>query len=200
VEEAPPAEVGAVAPALEVPEEVAVKAEEASPVAEVAEAAAPVEEVPVAEAEKPVALAEEVSAPVEEAVPPPVAIEEAPAPPAEAAAEAAVVAAPATEVAEAVLEAVAETVPIAEPAPEDALTQARTLRDSGDANGALDRYEELIKGGHLLDKVLADLEEGAAGALALSRTHTLIGDLCMKQERLQKALEAYRRALTMLKA
>jgi len=201
VEEAPPAEVGAVAPALEVPEEVAVKAKEAAPVAEVAEAAAPVEEVPVAEAAKPVALAEEVSAPMEETAPPPVAItEEAPAPPAEAAAEAAVVAAPATEVAEAVLEAVAETVPIAEPAPEDALTQARTLRDSGDANGALDRYEELIKGGHLLDKVLADLEEGAAGALALSRTHTLIGDLCMKQERLQKALEAYRRALTMLKA
>ncbi|MDH7490736.1 MAG: tetratricopeptide repeat protein, partial [Anaerolineae bacterium] len=84
-------------------------------------------------------------------------------------------------------------------APEQVLAQARERRDSGDAGGALDLYEQLIRRGMLLDKVLADLESGATGPLAQSRTYTLIGDLCMKQERLQKALEAYRRALELVK-
>ncbi len=82
---------------------------------------------------------------------------------------------------------------------EEILDQARALRDSGDADGALDLYEKLIRQEQLLSSVLADLEEGVSGRLAQPRTLTLIGDLCTKQGRLQRALEAYRQALDMLK-
>jgi tetratricopeptide (TPR) repeat protein len=83
--------------------------------------------------------------------------------------------------------------------PEQVLALARERRDAGEVDAALDLYEQLIRRGALPDKVLADLESGATGPLARSRTWTLIGDLCMKQERLQKALEAYRRALELVK-
>ncbi len=154
-------------------------AEEAAPVAEAAPEAVAEAEAPAAEEAAPTEAVAEVPA-AEEAAPAE-AVAEAP-----AAEEAAPAEAPAPAVAE-------------ELSPEQVLAQARERRDSGDVGGALDLYEQLIRKGVLLDKVLADLESGATGPLAQARTYTLIGDLCMKQERLQKALEAYRRALELVK-
>ena len=212
--EAPAAEeVAEVAPEVPAPvaEEVAEVAPEApAPVAEETAEAAPEAPAPAAEEtaeaapEAPASVAEEVAEAAPEA-PAPAAEEvaeaapEAPAPAAEETAEAAPEApAPAAEeVAEAAPEAPA---PVAEEMPpEQVLALARERRDAGEVDAALDLYEQLIRRGALPDKVLADLESGATGPLARSRTWTLIGDLCMKQERLQKALEAYRRALELVK-
>ncbi|GAB4412801.1 MAG: hypothetical protein Kow00123_26590 [Anaerolineales bacterium] len=190
-DEAAPAEAIAEAPAAE---EAEAAPEEAGPTVIDLEAllaeAARLAETP------PEAPAAEEAAPVAEAAPGAVAEAEAPAAeeaaPAETVAEAPTVeqAAPA----EAPAPVVAE-----ELSPEQVLAQARERRDSGEVSGALDLYEQLIRRGVLLDKVLVDLESGATGPLAQARTYTLIGDLCMKQERLQKALEAYRRALELVK-
>jgi len=198
VAEAPAAEEVVEAAPAEEPLAEAPAAEQAAPVAEIpTEEAGPTEidlEALLAEAAR---LAETPwEAPVaEEAVEaPPEAAEvaaEAQAPVAEEAAEAPPEAA---EVAAEAQAPVVEAMP-----PEQVLAQARERRDAGDADGALNLYEQLIRSGALLDRVLADLENGAAGPLARSRTYTLIGDLCMKQERLQKALEAYRRALELVK-
>lgn len=158
-------------------------------------------EVVTAEEEQPIAEAEPAPAPAvmeEEEVAEIVAAEEGPLVEAEPVTEPMVV----EETAEVV--PAEEEAPVPEPeaeavAPESLLAQARALQDSGNPEGALDLYERLLQRDALLDQVLADLEGGASGVLAQSRTYTLIGDVCMKQGRLQKALEAYRRALDMLK-
>ena len=192
----------------EIPESTEVEAEallaetlggvlEEAPTVEAAPAEA-VEAVPAeAVAEEAVPAEAVAEAPVEEAVEavPAEAVEAAPAEAVEAAPAEAVEAAPA----EAVAEEAVEAVPAAVLSPEQILARARELRDGGDADAALDLYEQLIRSGVLLDRVAADLETGATGPLARSRTYTLIGDLCMKQDRLQKALEAYRRALELVK-
>ena len=155
------------------------------------EVAAEVEPTPPVEQVADEVAAEAASEPVMEEV----AAEAETAPPVEPFVEEVAAEAPPEPAAEPILEEVAgEAV-----APEQLLDQARKMRDGADADRALDLYEQLIQDGNLLDKVLADLESGAAGPLSQTRTHTLIGDLCMKQDRLQKALESYRRALDFLK-
>lgn len=201
-----PAEVP-VQPALEMPapQEIATEMAEQAPIevaAEpVAETPAPQEVIAAAEDLAPTEAPAE-SAPETPALQEIIAAAEGPAPtqvPAEPVAETPAVQETApqesiAEVAEAAEVAAAESV-----LPEQLLVQARELRDSANADGALDLYEKMVKDGQMLDKVLADLEGGLAGPLAQPRTYTLIGDVCMKQERLQKALEAYRHALDLLK-
>jgi tetratricopeptide (TPR) repeat protein len=197
-----PAEVPAEAmPEQVAPQEVAKPAPVESPVESSLETAAP-QEVVAAEAEQaPIEVSAEPAA--EMAAPQEVIAETAEQAPAEVLAEPApetpAVQENAPQDAIAEVAQAAEVVAAAPVAPEQLLAQARELRDSANADGALDLYEKMVKDGQMLDKVLADLEGGLAGPLAQPRTYTLIGDLCMKQERLQKALEAYRRALDLLK-
>jgi hypothetical protein len=69
---------------------------------------------------------------------------------------------------------------------------------AGDFDAAADSLGHLIHGGHLLPEVIAELE-GATfnnpGAITLFRT---LGDAYMRDNQLQKALDAYRQALAQL--
>ncbi len=81
----------------------------------------------------------------------------------------------------------------AEP-PETRLVNARARMMEGNAEQALDLYEGLIERGQFVDDVVADLEE-ASERSPDRRVLRVLGDGYMQQDRLQRALDTYRKAL-----
>lgn len=84
-------------------------------------------------------------------------------------------------------------------APEVSVERARALRDSGEVEASLSVYSALIERGEALEPVEWDLSGGVEGHLRTPRALTLLGDLYVKQGQLQKALQAYRAAMSQLK-
>jgi cytochrome c-type biogenesis protein CcmH/NrfG len=60
---------------------------------------------------------------------------------------------------------------------------------------ALAEYGELVASGQELDDAVADLERVVQSSPRNTLARRLLGDAYMKQNRLSKALEAYRQAL-----
>lgn len=81
---------------------------------------------------------------------------------------------------------------------ETRLALARTYREQGEVEAALEHYRQLIKSAASLDEVIADLVGVATERPDDHVTLTLLGDAYMKDRRLQEALEAYQKAMTSL--
>ena len=82
--------------------------------------------------------------------------------------------------------------------PDDHVTRlalARTLLDDDMLDKALAEYGELVAAGQELDDTTSDLERVVVSDLENTLAHRVLGDAYMKQNRLDKALEAYRQAL-----
>jgi predicted Zn-dependent protease len=76
------------------------------------------------------------------------------------------------------------------------LANARAALQAGQQDEALAAYEALILDRQELDGVVADLEAAAAQA-ASRRALRALGDAYMRQDRLQKALETYKQAMSL---
>jgi len=88
----------------------------------------------------------------------------------------------------------------AEDLPEDPaarLAMARATLNAGDWAEALLIYQSLVNSSELLDDVIGDLESGVSRHPD-AEGFQLLGDACMKDGRLQDALQAYRTALASL--
>ena len=79
--------------------------------------------------------------------------------------------------------------------PGTVLSRARARANAADLTGALNDYAILIKASAGLDQVISDLEEGSQRHAAEPRWLRTLGDAYMKDNQLQKALEAFRKAL-----
>ena len=101
-----------------------------------------------------------------------------------------------------------EPAPLPEPAPTERipapegsdaarLEQARTALDAGDVEAAIAAYHDFMGGGSGLNVVIADLEMATA-ANEEPMLLRLLGDAYMENGQLNRALEAYRRALDLL--
>jgi cytochrome c-type biogenesis protein CcmH/NrfG len=73
------------------------------------------------------------------------------------------------------------------------LRLARALRDKGNWADSVAQYETLVENLALLDAVSSDL-----AASTHPRARRLLGDIYMRQGRLQEALDTYRGALNQL--
>lgn len=85
--------------------------------------------------------------------------------------------------------------------PEDSaerLAQARALRADGNLDQALDTYSELVTAGQDLEIVVEELEDIVQSSPVKARAGRVLGDAYMRQNKLTKALEAYRQALDSL--
>lgn len=87
------------------------------------------------------------------------------------------------------------------PAPEGSdaarLEEARTALDAGDVEAAIAAYHDFMGGGSGLNVVITDLEMATA-ASEQPMLLRLLGDAYMENGQLNRALEAYRRALDLL--
>jgi len=187
--EAPPVEERAPAPEEAVPAE-----EEAAPAPSVREAEVPeAAEVPAAEVPEAAPTVEEEAPPVAEPEP---RIAEAEAVPEEVS-PAEAVEQPPTEDLEAFIDA-QKTYTAEHPDDHEAqLELGRVLWQADQRQGAVEAYEELIEKGELLDDVIADLEDYDEQWSDAGLMQTL-GDAYMKSDRLQDALDTYRKALASL--
>jgi DNA-binding SARP family transcriptional activator len=77
------------------------------------------------------------------------------------------------------------------------LELARRLWDSGQRDDACTEFEALVRS-PIRSKVIADLEEITADEPSEEPMFRLLGDAYVRENRLQDALKAYRRALTIL--
>jgi tetratricopeptide (TPR) repeat protein len=147
------------------------------------------EALPVAE---PAALAEE-----EVPAPPPEELEAAPEPEVAVPPEPE----PVTVVAEEALTGIPAFRQQLDAEPDDHVTRlalARALTDDGVLEEALAEYGELVASGQELDDAVADLERVVQSSPRNTLARRVLGDAYMKQNRLSKALEAYRQALDSL--
>jgi tetratricopeptide (TPR) repeat protein len=78
------------------------------------------------------------------------------------------------------------------------LALARLYRDAARWDAARAQYEKLVKAGALVDAVIEDIEQVMEQHPADYATCLLLGDAYMKDGRLQKALNAYREAMSKL--
>ena len=78
------------------------------------------------------------------------------------------------------------------------LSMARAASDTGDWSDALTIYETLVNSSEMLDSVIDNLQESVRRHPDDPAGHQLLGDACMKDGRLNAALEAYRVALSRL--
>jgi len=208
VEEAPPVKPAEEAAAPEMPEAAYAEEVELPPAPELA----PPEEVPTAEIAPPIEEARwgaEWEAPTEAEVAPTPVVEEmpgvtemeAPAPieePAAAVEEAPAVEAPIIE--EAYVEPLDDQRAYVKEHRRDYeawLALARALWQADERSEALEAYSRVVRGGKLLDGVIADMEAHVETWPDPSAQRVL-GDAYMKDGQLQKALDIYRRALETL--
>ncbi len=75
---------------------------------------------------------------------------------------------------------------------------ARAALNAGDWLDALTIYETLISSSEMLDSVIDNLNVGVRRHPNDPAGYQLLGDACMKDGRLQDALQAYRTALAKL--
>ncbi|MBN1315161.1 MAG: tetratricopeptide repeat protein, partial [Anaerolineales bacterium] len=78
------------------------------------------------------------------------------------------------------------------------LTLARTLLEKDELEEALVEYNELIIAEHELDQVLKDLKKAVTSRPEHVKTWQLLGDVYMLQDDLERALDAYHKALEQL--
>jgi tetratricopeptide (TPR) repeat protein len=78
------------------------------------------------------------------------------------------------------------------------LSLARAYHEEGDREAAFEQYGRLIRSSQLLEMVIEDLERASQDAPDQSAVWQLLGDAYVKTNRLQKALEAYQKALKRL--
>ena len=78
------------------------------------------------------------------------------------------------------------------------LESARSTRDAGNIDEALQYYESLVSSGVHLDQVIEDMQQTIRSYPANPMLYQVMGDAMMKDGRLQSALEAYRQALAKL--
>ena len=78
---------------------------------------------------------------------------------------------------------------------ETRLALARAGKEKGEFEAALDHCRRLVRSAALLDEVIADLVGVATERRDDRLTLTRLGDACIKDNRLQEALEAHREAL-----
>lgn len=83
---------------------------------------------------------------------------------------------------------------------ETRLAMARLLFNLGDTARALREYQRLLRVASMRDAVIADLEQAVQLRPNESRLWQVLGDAYQEAGKLQKALEAYRRALAALSA
>ncbi|MGH2522904.1 MAG: hypothetical protein ACRDH2_10415, partial [Anaerolineales bacterium] len=88
--------------------------------------------------------------------------------------------------------------PFAAQSPEDVLVLSRQRLADGDYDGATAGLEYLVSTGQLVDNVIAELERFAPNRPGTSSLLRVLGDAYMRNNRLQKALDAYRQALGQL--
>ncbi|MCG3212109.1 MAG: hypothetical protein FOGNACKC_05756 [Anaerolineae bacterium] len=82
--------------------------------------------------------------------------------------------------------------------PDERLKLARTARDGGELDESVRVYGSLVSSGAHLDSVIDDLELTIRLYPANYKLYQVLGDAMMKDGRLQKSLEAYRKALEKL--
>ncbi len=78
---------------------------------------------------------------------------------------------------------------------ENLIEHAHGLFDSGDTDRAYDVFQKLVKSGKNLERVTAHLEVISKSKNATPLWMQLLGDAYMRNDQLQKALEAYKSAL-----
>ena len=85
--------------------------------------------------------------------------------------------------------------------PEDVnerLDLARSARDAGDIQQAVQLYDSLVTSGAHLDRVIEDIQQTVKSYPTNVILYQIMGDAMMKDGRLQSALDAYRQALSKL--
>ncbi|MDX1523777.1 MAG: tetratricopeptide repeat protein, partial [Anaerolineae bacterium] len=83
--------------------------------------------------------------------------------------------------------------------PGERLTLAQAARERGDLNESLRIYESLVFSGAHLKTIINDIEQAAETHPTNARLFQVLGDAMMRDGRLQRALEAYRKAMSTLK-
>jgi len=78
---------------------------------------------------------------------------------------------------------------------EAVLELGRVLWQADRRKGAVEAYEKLIRQNQLVEDVIADLEDYSAQSTTDTALMQTLGDAYMKADRLQDALDSYRRAL-----
>lgn len=78
------------------------------------------------------------------------------------------------------------------------LALAQSLLAGGQLEHGLSHYEVLIENAQLLDDVASDLKQAAGSGAPVPRSYRLLGDVYVRQGKLQDALDAYRQALNQL--
>jgi hypothetical protein len=81
---------------------------------------------------------------------------------------------------------------------EERLRLARSARDTGDIDEAVQFYDSLVSSGMLLDRVIEDIRQTVKSYPSQPMLYQVMGDAMMKDGRLQSALDAYRMALSQL--
>ena len=85
--------------------------------------------------------------------------------------------------------------------PQDHATRwklAQAYASLGNHAAALEQGEELVQRGEFVDEVITYLEQTAGTGAKTRRVYQLLGDAYFKTDRLDKAVDAYRKALTLL--
>ncbi len=89
-----------------------------------------------------------------------------------------------------------------EPAPPEMVAEwfarARQFKDAGEFEKSLEDYERLVRAEQHLNEVVGDLEAVARQFATHVRVRRLLGDVYLRQNRLQEALDTYRGALDQL--
>ena len=78
---------------------------------------------------------------------------------------------------------------------QERLTQARRYLEEGDIAAAVTVYEVLVSEGQLLEETIRDLSDTVERRSVGPEVYRVLGDAFMAQERLDEALEMYRKAL-----
>jgi hypothetical protein len=75
------------------------------------------------------------------------------------------------------------------------LKQARQFKEAGEVEECLVEYERIMRSEHFLEETAHDLEDIARQLATHVRVRRILGDVYMRQNRLQEALDTYRGAL-----
>ena len=83
--------------------------------------------------------------------------------------------------------------------PDEMIGQAQTALGKGQVDLALSIYNQLIPQGQHLDETIHDLRDALYRFPVESSIWQTLGDACMRNNRLQEALDAYTKAEELLK-
>jgi tetratricopeptide (TPR) repeat protein len=86
----------------------------------------------------------------------------------------------------------------AAPAPLPRLDDARTLLDEGTLDAAVQQYEAFLALGDVQEDLVFELEQAVETYPEHSGLQRVLGDAYMRSNRLEQALDAYKKALSKL--